>query len=408
MSSQALSKILLSRRMLFVFLMGFASGLPLALIGGTLQAWMTDSNVDIKLITLSTFTGIPYTYKFLWAPAMDRFELRGLGLRRGWILFSQLSLAALLLVLGYSDPGANLQTVAIIATMIAVCGANQDIVIDAYRTEILPDDEKALGASLAILGYRLAMIVSGGMALILAQKFPWQAVYSIMALVMAFNFIVTFFAPEPSQEARPKASLLTVARSSFAEFFNRPGAYEILAFILLYKLADVLAAAPTTPFLMKLGFSKLEIGLVAKSYGLFATIGGAFLGGLAIPKIGMLRALWIFGVLQAVSIASFSFLAMLGPNLSVMTFAITFENLCNGMGTAAFTAFLMNQCRREYTATQYALFTSFMSLNRYIGGALTGTVAAITGWPVFFLLCIASGIPGLALLTRFKKWQSAN
>lgn len=399
--------ILLSRRMLVVLLMGFASGLPLALIGGTLQAWMTEAGVDIKVVTLSALAGIPFTYKFIWAPAMDRFQISPLGLRRGWLIASQIGLCALILCLAYSDPAISMRVVALVSLTLAFFGATQDIVIDAYRTEILREDERALGASLAILGYRVAMIVSGGLALIMAQHLPWPKVYAIMSLIMAANVLVSFAAPEPTRAASGRKTFWSVAKASLGDFLKRRGAFEILLFVLLYKLPDVLAAAPTTPFLLKTGFSKEEIGWAAKSFGLAATISGAFIGGLLIPRLGLFRSLIIFGLLQAVSILSFSMLAV-HPSLGLMVGSVAFENLCNGMGTAAFTAFLMNQCRREYTAGQYALLTSFMSLNRYVGGSLSGALAEAVGWPAFFMICVASAVPGMALLSRYSKWEKVS
>lgn len=401
-------KIFLSRKMLVVLLMGFASGLPMALIGGTLQAWLTEEGVSLTLVTFTSFTGTPYAYKFLWAPVTDRYRLLGLGLRRGWIISAQLFLAALLLILGHSHPGQNLSWVILVATIIGYTGATQDIAIDAYRAEVLSEAERAAGASLAVLGYRIAMLVSGGLALILAAHLSWAQVYSVMSIIMIVCAVVTWLSPEPSRPPQERSAFFKLAKQGFKDFLKRRGAIEILLFVLLYKLGDVMAAAPSTRFMMDIGFQKETIGTVAKTFGILATIVGGITGGAVLPKLGTLRALFLFGLLQSGTIALFALLANTGPDLMTMQVAVTVENFCNGMGTAAFTAFLMGLCRREFTATQYALLTSIMAITRYVGGSLTGYIASQTGWVVFFLLCIVSAIPGLLLLTRYKTWDTSS
>jgi len=398
-------KSIFSKRLLIVFLMGFSSGLPIALIGGTLQAWLTDAKIDLKIVTLFTLTGLPYTYKFLWAPSLDSVRLPFLGLRRGWLITIQSILIVSIVLLGASSPEISLTRVTYLALALAFFGASQDIVIDAYRTELLSEHERGPGASMAIMGYRIGMLVSGGLALILADHLTWFQVYATMALFMLIGVAVTIFAPEPTRPNLDRPNFWLVARNSFQEFFQRRGAYEILLFVLIYKVGDVMAVAPLTRFLMDIGFEKSAIGAVAKTFGLIFTIIGASIAGIYIPKLGLYRSLLIFGILQTVFIISFSALAMVGNNLGFMTLAISLENLCNGMGSAAYTAFLMSLCNKEFTATQYALLTSVMAVTRYLAGAATGYLAASLGWSMFFVVCLLSAVPGLFLLTRFRRWE---
>ncbi len=396
---------LANKRMLIVFLMGFASGLPIALIGGTAQAWLKESGVDLALVTFFVLTGLPYTWKFIWAPVLDRIAPPLLEQRRGWILISQLALALTIFCMGLSHPESNLKFMGICALVLAFLGATQDIVIDAYRAEILEAEERAMGASLAILAYRLAMIVSGGLALVMAQHLSWSSVYSCMALLMLACAVVTLRADEPKRVAPKERLLWETAIQSFREFLSRPGSVEILLFVLLYKIGDVMAAAPTTAFMLDIGFSKQDIGLAVKTGGLVSTIVGGLLAGVLMPRLGTLKSLWVFGILQSATIFLFGLLALRGNDFLLMFTSVSIENLCNGMGTAAFTAFLMGLCNRQYTATQYALLTSVMSVTRYLAGSITGSIAKEVGWFWFFTICIAAALPGLLLLTRYRRWQ---
>jgi PAT family beta-lactamase induction signal transducer AmpG len=394
--------------MFIVLLLGFSSGLPLGLTGGTLQAWMKTEHIDLGTIGLFSLVGVPYTLKFLWSPLMDRFIPPLFGRRRGWIFITQIGLIISIIVLGLSDPKASLQNMAIFAIFVAFFSASQDIAVDAYRTEVMPEDELGAGASIYIMGYRIAMLVSGGLALILADHFSWSSVYFMMAMCMAVGLIASIFGPEPvTNEAKPN-SLIDAIYKPFVEFFKRAGAIEMLIFILIYKLDVAFAMAFTTPFMMDLGFTKTEIGAVLKGAGLVATILGTLSGGALMTKWSIKKSLWVFGILQAVSGLTFFALALLGHNYPVMWLSIIVENICSGLGTSAFAAFMMNICDKRYTATQYALLTSFMALTRILVQTPSGFIQEKVGWPIYFIISILISIPGLILLTRYNKWQVAH
>ncbi|MCM2321731.1 MAG: AmpG family muropeptide MFS transporter [Oligoflexia bacterium] len=395
-----------NRRTAAVLALGFSSGVPLALTGATLQAWMKTENVDLTVIGLFSLVGIPYTLKFLWAPLMDRFVPPFLGRRRGWMLISQLLLVLGVIALAFSDPARFPALTATICLGVAFFSSSQDIVIDAYRTEILEKDETGPGAALYIMGYRIAVLVSGAVALILADHMPWKLVYLIMACTMGVGILTSFLAPDPKVPAKPPKSIGDAVVLPFVEFFKRRGAVEILAFIVLYKLDVVVAQALMTPFLMDLGFTKTDIGTVTKGFGLVATILGTLFGGAMLVKLGMLRSLWFFGLLQGLAGFSFMTLARLGHHYPMMVTAIAVENICSGMGTAAFAAFMMSICDKRYTATQYALLTSLMAITRVMGSALTGYMAKAWGWELYYLASILVAIPGLLLLLRYSKWTT--
>lgn len=391
-----------------VLLLGFSSGIPLALTGSTLQAWMKTEGLNIEQIGLFSLVGIPYGFKFLWSPLMDRFVPPLLGRRRGWMLLSQLALAVSIALLGMTSPTNTLWLTTAIAVSVAFFSASQDIVIDAYRTDVLHENERGPGAAGYILGYRIAMLVSGALALVLADQMPWRSVYLVMAGTMAVGVLTSFFAPAvPDENALAPHSLSEAVFKPFVEFFRRKGAFEVLLFILIYKLDVIMATALTTPFMMEIGFTKTDIGVVTKGFGLAATIAGTVTGGALMIKLGMKRSLLAFGLLQAISGASFMLLAHLGHSYPAMVAAIAAENFCSGLGTTAFSAFMMSICDKRYTATQFALLTSLMAQARVIGGAPTGYLAKALGWENFFLLSIFIAVPGLLLLTRFDKWKKA-
>jgi PAT family beta-lactamase induction signal transducer AmpG len=398
-------KVFASYRMFIVLVLGFASGLPLALTGGTLQAWMKSENINLGTIGLFSLVGLPYTLKFVWSPIMDRFVPPLFGRRRGWIFLTQLGLVATIIILGMSDPKVSLQNMALFALFVSFFSASQDIAIDAYRTEAVPEEELGAAASIYIMGYRIAMLVSGGVALGLAEKLPWSTVYFIMAGCMAVGLLASVFAPEPVvNEAAPKTIEDAVIKP-FVEFFSRRGSLEMLLFILIYKLDVAFAMAFTTPFMMDLGFTKLEIAAVLKGAGLIATIVGTLTGGALMLKWSMKKSLWIFGIVQGISGFSFYMLAHVGHSYPLMWTSIIVENVCSGLGTAAFSAFMMSLCDKRYTATQYALLTSFMAVTRIIVQAPSGFLQERVGWEVYFIISIVIAIPGLLLLTRFDKWQ---
>lgn len=398
-------RIIFSWRMLVTFFLGVSSGIPLLVTGSTLQAWMTDEKVNLAVIGLFSLVGLPYTVKFLWAPFMDRYVPPLLGRRRGWMLISQtllmLAIGAFFLV----RPAESPWIVAFLAVLVSFFSASQDIVVDAYRRELLRDEELGLGSSLAVNGYRIGMLISGAFALFLADRISWNYVYLLLAASLLIGIITTCLAPNREGQVIPPKSLREAVIEPFIDYFKRIGAFEILAFILLYKIGDVMAGSMTTPFILKMGFTKTELAAVVKTFGIFATIAGGLIGGILLIKLGLCKGLWIFGILQAISTLSFSALASVGAYRSVLTATVTFENLTGGMGTCAFTAFMASLCNKRFTATQYALLSSLMGIPRVIVSSPTGFLAERLGWVHFFIFCTIAAIPGLVFLLRFKAWQ---
>ena len=388
----------LSLRMLVAALMGFASGLPLLLTGSVLQAWMKDEGVDLGTIGLFALVGLPYTLKFLWAPLMDRFTPNALGRRRGWLLLFQLALIVSLVWLSLARPAVDPWWLAVAALLVTFFSASQDIVIDAYRRESLSDEEQGLGASLYVNGYRVGMLLASGGGLILADHLSFAQVYQLMAAFMLLGVATTLFAPEPVTAEGVPRTLREAVLEPFIEYFQRRDALLILAFILLYKIGDTMASHMTTPFYLDIGFSKTEIGTVVKLFGFWATVTGGLIGGLLIMRLGIFRALWLFGILQGVSTAGFSVLAQVGASVPGLAAVITFENLSGGMGTAAYVAYMASLTNRKFTATQYALLSSLMGVPRVIAAAPTGYLADAMGWSWFFVACTLIAAPGLLLI----------
>jgi PAT family beta-lactamase induction signal transducer AmpG len=388
-----------SGRMLVALLMGFASGLPLLLTGSVLQAWLKRSGVDLGSIGLFALAGLPYTLKFLWAPLFDRYALPVFGRRRGWLIVMQLALAGALFALSLAEPSPDaLVTIAAAALLVSFFSASQDIVIDAYRRESLADVELGLGSALYVNGYRTGLLLAGGGGLILAGMFSYPVMYQLMAAIMAACIAVTLLAPEPPlPEGRPH-SLAEAVYLPFRDFFRRDGAWLALAFILLYKLGDTMASAMTTPFYLDRGYSEVEIGTVVKLFGFWATIAGGTLGGIWILRIGMMRALWIFGLGQMLSTLGFVVLSVVEPTLTALAAAVAVENFTAGLGTAAFVGFMAALTDRRFTATQYALLSSLMGVPRVLASAPTGWLAWALGWQEFFLFCTLIAVPGLLLL----------
>jgi MFS transporter, PAT family, beta-lactamase induction signal transducer AmpG len=400
----AVLKSVFSGRMLVALLMGFSSGLPLLLTGSVLQAWMQEEGVDLGTIGLFALVGLPYTLKFLWAPLTDRYCLPFFGRRRGWLIVIQLLLMVSIAALGWTQPAISPLNVAVAAWLVTFFSASQDIVIDAYRREALSDKELGLGASLYVNGYRVGMLLASGGGLIMADFMSFSLVYQLMALVMLVGLMTTLFAPEPDIHVAMPGSLREAVIQPFADYFKRADAMLILLFILLYKVGDTMASNMTTPFYLDIGFSKTEIGAVVKLFGFWATIIGSIVGGVTILRTGIYRALWGFGILQALSTAGFAVLAQVGYSLPLLAGVIAFENLSAGMGTAAFVAFMASLTNRKFTATQYALLSSLMGVPRVIVAAPTGYFAEWLGWTVFFTACAFIAIPGLLVLTRFRAW----
>lgn len=392
-----------SKRIALMLLLGFSSGLPLALTGATLQAWMAVEGVDLKTIGAFALVGLPYALKFAWSPLMDRFVPPWLGRRRGWMVLTQISLGLGIAAMSFSSPTRLPLLVALIALFVAFASASQDIVIDAYRTDILAEKERGVGAAVFVMGYRLAMLISGALALILSDRIGWQATYLLMAALMSVGVLSALWGGEPRQQALPPQSLTEAVGGPWRDFFSRPRALALMALIILYKLGDAYAGSMTTAFLIKgIGFSASEVGTINKGLGLISLLIGALYGGALMVKFGLYRSLLSFGVLQMVSNLSFMLLAWAGKSLPLMIFAIGFENLCGGMGTAAFVALLMALCTQRYSATQYALLSSLAALGRIVMAPSAGFLIERVGWAHFFLVTTLIALPGLWLLRRMR------
>jgi PAT family beta-lactamase induction signal transducer AmpG len=391
--------------MLVALLMGFSSGLPLLLTGTLLQAWMKEEGVDLGTIGLFALVGLPYTLKFVWAPLLDRFTLfPRLGRRRGWLLLIQLLLLLAIAGLGFTQPARHPLGVAFAALLVTFFSASQDIVIDAYRRESLADEEQGLGASLYVNGYRVAMLLASGGGLIMADHLSFTLVYLLLAATLLVGLLTTLFCQEPGVTAGTPKTLYEAVVQPFVEYFARQDAVLILLFIVLYKLGDMMASNMTTPFFLDLGFSKTEIGAVVKLFGFWALVGGGLLGGMLMLRLGIYRSLWLFGILQAVSVSSLAVLAELGHQLLGLVTVVIFENLSFGMGTSAYLAFMASLTNKKFTATQYALMSSLMGIPRVILASPTGYLAELMSWEAYFLLCTLCALPGLWLLTRFRGW----
>ncbi|MBD2566665.1 AmpG family muropeptide MFS transporter [Anabaena lutea] len=404
---KSLLQVFGSRKMAALILLGFSSGLPLFLTSKTLQAWMTVENVDLTAIGLFSLVGVPYSLKFLWSPLLDWFTLPFLGRRRGWLIAIQIGLLIAIACMALQQPKQALQLLAINAVAIAFLSATQDIAADAYRTDVLEQLEMGAGAAVFVLGYRIALLLTGSLALILADNIPWSTVYLLMSIGMGIGIIATLFAPEPKQISPPE-SLTAAVILPFGEFIQRQGILQALLtllFIVLYKLGDSFVNNMSTPFLLQTGFTQTDIGAIQGGMGLIATIVGTLAGGAFLSKIGLNRSLWVFGALQAVSNLAYLVLAQVGKNYQVLLLTINIENFCAGLGTAAFVAFLMNMCNQRYSATQYALLSSFMAVSRDILVAPAGSLAKNTGWPLFFVISILAAVPGLLLLPFFAPWN---
>ncbi|MCB5197501.1 AmpG family muropeptide MFS transporter [Deefgea salmonis] len=394
-----------NRRICAAMLLGFASGLPLALTGSTLQAWLSDAGLDIKTIGWFTLVGQPYTWKFLWSPLVDRFPMPFLGRRRGWILVSQIALAIVIANMSGLDPQTHLATFALMALLIAFFSATQDVVIDAYRTEVLQPDERGAGAAVGVFGYRMAMLTSGAIALILADGIlTWEQTYLVMAGVMATMAIVTFLSPEPVLQTKPPQSLRSAIIDPLKEFFSRDGAWILLALVVAYKLGDAFAGSLSTKFLLDMGYSKSIIGQAYKVFGLVATLVGGFAGAILMLRWGLYKSLLIFGVLQALTNLGYWLIAIHGsPDIGLLLFAISTENLAGGMGTTAAVALLMSLCNPNFTATQYALLSALTAFGRVYVGPASGYLVTAVGWSHFFIISAAIALPGLALLFVLRK-----
>lgn len=381
-----------------VTLLAFASGLPLALSGGTLQAWLADVRIDIRTIGIFSLVGLPYTLKFLWAPLFDRYALFGMGRRRGGLLLTQGALIVALLAMSCLDPRSDVALLGLFALVLAFASASQDIVFDAYRTEVLPGPLRGLGAGLTNTGYRLAMLTSGALALVLAGSVGWVVTYRLMAVLMGGAVLITLLSPEPPVPAAPHR-LMEALREPLRAFLARPAAGAFLVLIVLYKFGDAFAATLSTAFLVQgVGFSVAEVGVVNKGVGIGAALAGAVVGGALMVRWGLLRALLVFGLFQALTNLLFAALAIVGKSHAMLVLAVVGEQLFGGMGSAAFVALLMALCDVRYTATQYALFSALAALARVFIGPPAGYLVADVGWPVFFTLTFVASLPALGLV----------
>ncbi|MBT4740357.1 MAG: AmpG family muropeptide MFS transporter [Rhodospirillaceae bacterium] len=414
----AASRVYFQRRLIIIFLLGFAAGLPFLLMFGTLTAWLSQAGIDKTSIGLFVLTGTAFTLKFLWAPLVDRLPLpivtRLFGQRRSWLILAQVICISSLVGIALSDPTVNLATTVLWTVILAFASATQDIVIDAYRIETLNENEQGAGAAVYQLGYRLALIAAGAGALILADAAGWTITYITMAALMAVGLVTTLFSPEPmhppQQDDTSASRIVRYTQwikesvvAPFVEFFSRPGALAILLFVVFYKYADGIWAAMANPFYLELGFTLTEIGVVSKTYGVVMTIIGSILGGVMVLRIGILKSV-LFGVISmALTNLLYAALALAGPSVPVLMAVISIENLANGIGGTAFIAYLSSLCNLAYTATQYALLSSFMNVARTFLAAGGGWLADQVDWFTFFILTTVAGIPGILLLLYLMK-----
>jgi len=404
--STSMLDVFRSRKMAALMTLGFSSGLPLFLTQRTLQAWMTKTGVDLSTIGLFSLIGLPYSVKFLWSPFVDRFSFPFLGRRKGWIAVSQLVLAGLITVMASTQPASNLRFVATVAFLIALSSATLDITVDAYRADILTPKDAGAGTAVFVLGYRIALLLTGSVMLIVADHTSWPAAYRMAAVFMAGILILSLGSPEPAFNAQPPDSLAAAVWMPFKEFIERLGTVQtilVITFIITYRISESMIVYMATPFLLQTGFTLSDVGTFQSGLGLLVTIAGVIAGGLIITRLGIHRSLWIFGILQAASGLTYWFLALAGKNYGVMVGAIVAENACTGLLTAALVTFLVGLCNPRFSATQYALLSSVMAMGRDVVAAPAGAIAAVTGWPVFFLITFAAALPGLALLPFISK-----
>jgi len=408
MASSALKDSIFNRRMLICIFTGFSSGLPLFILYQLVPGWLRSEGVSLTEIGLFSLIGIPYVWKFIWSPFMDRYSLPVLGRRRSWMLLTQIFLLLSIACFGFIDPVMNIWSVAYLAAAVAFFSASQDIVLDAYRRELLPDNELGLGNSINVQAYRLSGLVPASLAFILADHMSWQYVFLIVAAFMFVGIFLTLSIKEINQKVAPPKSLKEAVVLPFKDFIDRKGlkpALEILVFLFLYKLGDNMATALQTPFFIDLGFSLTEIGVVAKTASLIAMTIGLGVGGVVMIKLSISRALWLFGFVQIFSILGFAALAEIGHNTYALAMAMGFEYLGVGLGTAAFIAFIAKATNPAFAATQIALFTALTALPRTFANATTGLIVEQVGWTNFYFICTAIAVPGMLMLFRVAPWN---
>jgi PAT family beta-lactamase induction signal transducer AmpG len=396
------------KNLAIMFFLGSASGLPIALILSTLKALLSDKGFDLKTIGFFSLVSLTYTLKFFFAPIIDSFGLpiltKTFGQRRSWIIFSQIILIIFISALGLVTISANLTAIAVLAFLVAFASASQDIVIDAYRIEIIKKEDQGLAAGFYVYGYRIGMLISGAGALILADLISWAAVYFIMATFMLIGIITTFFADESRREWQQKkysfdSWFKESVISPFIDFKNHQHWYIIFAFIIFFKLGDAFAGNMTLPFLLELTFSKIEIASIVKSFGLFATLFGVFVGGVLVKKMGVNKSLWIAGLAQMISNLAFSYLSTKGHSIDTLYFIIFIENFSGGIGDSVFVVYLSSLCSFSFSATQYALLASLATFARSTLSSFAGIFAESLGWYQFFILSTFLALPGLIFLS---------
>ncbi|MBS0432748.1 MAG: MFS transporter [Proteobacteria bacterium] len=391
------------RTLVAVTALGFASGLPLALSGSTLEAWCAVSGLSLKTIGALKLVGLAYVLKFLWAPLLDRYRLPWLGRRRGWMLAMQAAIILVLIGIAGLSPQTSLGAIAVLASLLVLFSATQDTAIDAYRTDQLLPRDRGLGAALGVGGYRIAMLVSGGLALVLAAWAGWRFTYLAMAALMGIGVVTSLFAPEREFATVGASSLLRAFVEPLKEILARPRVWWWLGLVLLYKLGNAFTLSLSTTFLLRgAHYTLAEVGWVNKVFGLAATIVGAFAGGLLLERWSLRRALWIFGVLQGLGALGFLAVALGWTGFTALIVAVASENLTSGLGTGVFVALLMAMCDRRFSATQYALFSALDAVGRIALGPLAGWVAQALGWPIYFGIALGCAVPGLLLLWALR------
>lgn len=404
-----------SRNMLFCIFTGFTSGLPLYFLINLIPAWLRSEHIDLKTIGLMALIGLPFTWKFIWSPVMDAVRLPFLGRRRGWMLVTQIGLLLALAAYAFLNPHQHLPVIIGLSAVVAFFSASQDIVLDAFRREILPDEELGLGNSIHVNAYRIAALVPGSLSLILADRMPWGNVFIITALFMLPGLLMTLFlAKEPDLPPAAPRTLVQTVVEPFQEFFSRKGTKQaalVLLFIFLYKLGDSMATSLATPFYLDMGFSKTDIGLIAKNAGLWPAVIAGILGGIWMLKLGINKALWLFGVVQVVTILGFVWLAGFGrfdtitlTEQMMLAGVIGAEAVGVGLGTAAFVSYMARETNPAFTATQLALFTSLSAVPRTFINATTGYLIEWLGYVHFFWLCFILALPGMFLLLKVAPW----
>ena len=409
-------KYYFSKKLIFIFLMGIASGIPLYLILSTLMIWLTRENIDLSTIGLFSLTQIPWSLKFLWAPIIDYYKIpflhNYLGKRKSWLLITQFFLIISIILLGTNDPTSELFYTAFFALLVSFFSATQDIIIDAYRIEILQESDQGAGAAMTQAGYRVGGIIAGAGALYSREIMEWKTVFLLIALLTLILMILTLFAPQNKELSikKSKASnignYLLIFIKPLKEFFNRNSLLNtmlILLFILFFKLGDVIAGVMANPFYVKLGFSNIEIANVSKLYGVIATLFGVFIGGWLVKKIGIIKSLFLAGFLQIISNLLFVILSKIGPDYIFLIVTVSGENISGGLGSAAFVAYLSILCNKQYTATQYALLSSIMGIARTFLSSPSGYLVNFLGWSNFFLLSVLFGIPGILILIWMQR-----